>query len=137
MGPPPALTAPSLRCGTCQFPAPMGGAGTLSRLAGVVRQSAHGSPRVPFFIQRPEVEPEICFSTKMELGLVVHSADLFTGDHILNLAADDEEYRRLSIANLQRVINVARRMKPWFTRAERVSIVASLGGFSRNAPLPQ
>jgi N-acetylneuraminate synthase len=84
-----------------------------------------------------EIDPKACFDATIDAGLVVHSPDLFTGDHLLNLAADDHEYRRVSIANLQRVIDVARQMKPWFSRADRIPIVASLGGFSRNAALPQ
>ena len=83
-----------------------------------------------------EIDPKTRFGEVLDTGLVVHSPDLFTGDHILNLAADDEDYRRISIANLQRAIDVARSMKPWFSRGDRIPLVVSLGGFSRNAPLP-
>ncbi len=33
----------------------------------------------------------------MPLGLVVHSPDLFPGDHILNLASEDDGYWKRSI----------------------------------------
>jgi len=82
-----------------------------------------------------EIDPATCFE-KMDIDLVVHSPDLFADDHILNLAADDEEYRRLSIANLQRAIDAARKIGPYFRKAERIPLIASLGGVSRSAPLP-
>jgi N-acetylneuraminate synthase len=43
-----------------------------------------------------------------DLDFVVHSPDLFAGDHILNLAASDWSYRRRSVRELQRVIDLAR-----------------------------
>jgi sialic acid synthase SpsE/sugar phosphate isomerase/epimerase len=83
-----------------------------------------------------EIDPATCFDETLDLGLVVHSPDLFADDHILNLAAEDEEYRRLSIANLQRAIDAARKIRPYFKAAERIPLIASLGGVSRNGPLP-
>lgn len=82
-----------------------------------------------------EIDPATCFE-KMDIDLVVHSPDLFADDHILNLAADDEEYRRLSIANLQRAIDSARKIGPYFRKTERIPLIASLGGVSRSGPLP-
>lgn len=73
---------------------------------------------------------------KLDLDLVVHSPDVFAGDHLLNLAAADEGYRQRSQQELQRVINVTRALKPFFTRTIRPKIVASLGGFSTNGLLP-
>lgn len=67
-----------------------------------------------------------------DLDLVVHSPDLFLGDHILNLAATDEEYRRRSVRELQRVIDLTLSIKPFFKKASRPLIVASLGGFTKN-----
>ncbi|MDD5041855.1 MAG: N-acetylneuraminate synthase family protein [Candidatus Peribacteraceae bacterium] len=67
-----------------------------------------------------------------DMGLVVHSPDLFAGDHILNLASTDEQHRRRSVAELQRVIDLTRSLKPFFKRAERPFIIASLGGFAQD-----
>lgn len=72
------------------------------------------------------------FSGKHDLGLVVHSPDLFSGDHLLDLAAEDEKYRNQSILHLQRVINITRKLKKYFRDTEKVIIVASLGGFTRD-----
>ena len=70
------------------------------------------------------------------LGLVVHSPDLFPGDHILNLAADDTDYRRRSAQELQRVVNVTRELAERFRTVGKPLIVASLGGFSSDGPIP-
>lgn len=76
------------------------------------------------------------FDRSYELDLVVHSPDLFPGDHLLNLAAADEDYRKRSVRELQRVIDITRELKPYFKRTTRPLIVASLGGFTKDAPIP-
>jgi sialic acid synthase SpsE/sugar phosphate isomerase/epimerase len=69
------------------------------------------------------------------LGLVVHSPDLFPGDHILNLASEDDEYWKRSISELQRVVDLTRELAPRFQVEGETLIVASLGGFSTEAPM--
>lgn len=75
------------------------------------------------------------FKHPYDLDLVVHSPDLFAGDHLLNLCALEEEYRQRSVTELQRVINVTRSLKPFFKKASRPLVVVSVGGFTKNAPL--
>jgi N-acetylneuraminate synthase len=82
------------------------------------------------------LDPEEYLPEPLDLGLVVHAPDLFAGDHILNLAAADESYRQRSLAELQRVIDTARRLAPRFARTTTPLVVVSLGGFSREGPLP-
>ncbi len=72
---------------------------------------------------------------KMEMDLKVHSPDTFPNDHLLDLANPDPTHRRTSIAHLQRVIDLTRELTPWFSRASRPVIIASLGGFTENRPL--
>jgi len=73
---------------------------------------------------------------KLNLDFVVHSPDLFAGDHLLNLCAEDESYRKRSVHELQRVIETTRQLKKYFkTEGDRTLIVASLGGFSKDSPL--
>ncbi|MCI5193890.1 MAG: CBS domain-containing protein [Candidatus Electrothrix sp. AU1_5] len=62
--------------------------------------------------------------------LVVHSPELFSGDHILDLCSDDDDYRGRSIDELQRVIAVTRELKQYFPHAARPLIVVNVGGFS-------
>jgi len=72
------------------------------------------------------------FDEPLDMGLVVHSPDLFTGDHILNLAAEDDAHRQRSIRELQRVVDLTRDLKTYFRQAEKPLIVASLGGFTQD-----
>lgn len=71
-----------------------------------------------------------------EMDLVVHAPELFAGDHILDLCSLDEAYRRRSIEELARVVDVTRRLQPWFARASRPRIIVNVGGFTADAPLP-
>ncbi len=62
--------------------------------------------------------------------LVVHAPELFAGDHVLDLCSADEAYRRHSIAEMQRVIDLTRAFKPYFPATPRPLIVTNMGGFS-------
>ena len=62
--------------------------------------------------------------------LIVHSPELFSGDHILDLCSDDDDYRSRSIDELQRVITVTKELKRYFPNAARPRIVVNVGGFS-------
>lgn len=72
-----------------------------------------------------------------DLDLVVHSPELFAGDHVLDLCSTDETYRQKSIQELQRVIDMTRALKPFFNRSKRPGIVTNVGGFTQDAPLPE
>ena len=76
------------------------------------------------------------FDQQYDLDLVVHSPELFAGDHLLDLCSRDSAYRQRSIAELQRVIDITRQLKPFFKRATRPRIVTNVGGFTSDAPLP-
>jgi N-acetylneuraminate synthase len=77
------------------------------------------------------------FQTALDLDFTVHSPDLFPGDHLLNLAEEDDTYRRRSMNELQRAIDTALALEPFFKRATRpIKLIVSLGGFSKSAPLP-
>ena len=82
-----------------------------------------------------EADPSLFFKQKLPVGLAVHSPDLFTNDHILNLAADDLSYRKQSVRHLQEAINVARQLRQWFPKTNRVPLIVSLGGMSRDEPV--
>jgi len=83
-----------------------------------------------------DLDPHKFFDTDYDLGLTVHSPDLFAGDHLLNLAAEDESHRQRSIKELQRVIDLTRALKPHFRRTDRPFVIVSVGGFSRDGLLP-
>jgi N-acetylneuraminate synthase len=91
-----------------------------------------------FHLSYKDLEADLSkfFDEVLPVGLIVHSPDLFAGDHILNLAADDEEYRTVSIKHLQRAIDTACKLRRWFPIAQKIPVIASLGGMSRDEPLP-
>lgn len=70
------------------------------------------------------------FPEPLDLDLKVHSPDTFLGDHLLDLSNEDADHRRRSIQELQRVVDLTRALKPFFRKATRPVIIASLGGFS-------
>jgi N-acetylneuraminate synthase len=68
--------------------------------------------------------------------LVVHAPELFENSELLDLVSDDLEYRQRSIVNLQRVVDATLQMAEFFPKADSLLIVANIGGFSADAPLP-
>jgi N-acetylneuraminate synthase len=75
------------------------------------------------------------FEQQYNLDFVVHSPELFAGDHLLDLCSENEAYRQRSISELQRVIDITREFKPFFKQAICPCIVTNVGGFTSDAPL--
>jgi sialic acid synthase SpsE/sugar phosphate isomerase/epimerase len=71
-----------------------------------------------------------------QAGLIVHAPELFSGSRLMDLATPDENYRNESILETQRVIDITRNLKPYFPKTLRPPIVANIGGFTMDAPLP-
>ncbi|KPQ28495.1 MAG: N-acetylneuraminate synthase [Marinobacter excellens HL-55] len=69
-------------------------------------------------------------SRSEQLGFAVHAPELFAGDHTLDLCALDDEYRERSIRELQRVIDVTKKLKSLFPSQDVPNIVVNVGGFS-------
>ncbi|MCW2852081.1 MAG: acetylneuraminic acid synthetase, partial [Nocardioides sp.] len=81
-----------------------------------------------------EIDPATVFPTPLEMSFTTHSPDLFAGDFILNLASEDDDHWERSIVELQRVVDLTRSMRQYFTRCdEDPVIIASLGGFTKDA----
>lgn len=80
-----------------------------------------------------ELDLGTVFDAPLDMSLTVHSPDLFTGDFILNLAAQDDATFDRSVQELQRVIDLTRKATAWFTKAEKPVVIASLGGFTKTA----
>ena len=70
-----------------------------------------------------------------EADLVVHSPELFAGDHIMDLCSLNPDYRARSIAELQRVVEVTRRLSRYFSHAKCPMIIINAGGFSADGPI--
>jgi N-acetylneuraminate synthase len=84
-----------------------------------------------------ELDASQFFKAPQNIGFAVHSPELFSGDHIMDLASEDEEYRLHSIVELRRVCDITRRLKEFFPKTEKPVIVINAGGFSTAAFLPQ
>ncbi len=83
-----------------------------------------------------EVALDAFFPDPVDCRLSVHSPDLFTGDHILDLAAEDDDYRKRSIHELQRALDLTKELSERFDGSAPL-VVASLGGFTEHAPVPR
>ena len=82
-----------------------------------------------------EVNIDTVLPERLSMGLVVHAPELFSGDHTLDLCSDDEAYRRHSVAELQRVLDLSARLRQRFTCPNKVLLVTNVGGFSENRHL--
>ena len=70
---------------------------------------------------------------KYDMDVVVHSPELFPGDHILDLCSEDDEYRKRSIMELQRVVEVTRKIRQYFNNtSKKTLIVVNVGGATQN-----
>ncbi|MEB3319774.1 MAG: N-acetylneuraminate synthase family protein, partial [Cyanobium sp.] len=82
-----------------------------------------------------EVDINAVLPAQVPMGLVVHAPELFAGDHTLDLCSLDEDYRRHSVTELQRVIDLSARLGRRFACSEDVLLVTNVGGFSANRHL--
>lgn len=86
-----------------------------------------------------DIAPQDAFTKdSYEVDCIVHAPELFSGDHLLDLCSLDTPYRKKSIAELQRVIDISRQLKMRFkNRSENVLIVVNVGGFSKEGFLSE
>lgn len=82
------------------------------------------------------IDPSPFLETTQCNRLVVHAPELFEDSELLDLAADDVLYRARSVRNLQRVVDVTHVLSEYFPYADSLLIVANVGGFSADEPLP-
>jgi sialic acid synthase SpsE/sugar phosphate isomerase/epimerase len=72
-----------------------------------------------------------------DCGFVVHAPELFKESHLMDLATPDIEYRKISMIETQKVINITRKLKNYFPKEVKPQIVANIGGFSMDAPFSE
>ena len=68
---------------------------------------------------------------------VVHAPELFSGSRLMDLASTDEDYRRFSIQETQKVIEITRSLKKYFPSTKKPLIVTNIGGFSMDAEMSE
>lgn len=83
-----------------------------------------------------ERDPATYLSGTYDLGFVVHAPELFAGSKLMDLATPDESLRRYSLEQTQAVIDITRGLKKFFPKTKRPPIVANIGGFTMDEPLP-
>lgn len=82
-----------------------------------------------------ELNPADYLDGSHEAELVVHAPELFSGSRLMDLASPDSDYRNASIEETQRVINITRTLKQFFSSSIKPRIVANVGGYTMDAPL--
>lgn len=68
--------------------------------------------------------------SKSNSGFVVHAPELFKGSHLMDLTTPDDNYRNISIREMQKVINITKELNKLFPNEITPLIVANIGGFS-------
>ena len=86
---------------------------------------------VEFHLSYKDMEVDIAsyVEKNQKIKFAVHSPDLFAGDHIMDLADDDDNHVDRSIYELNRVINVTRKLKGYFPKTSKPVIVVNAGGW--------
>lgn len=83
-----------------------------------------------------DLKPADFLQGSYPFGFVVHAPELFAGSRLMDLASPDESYRNQSLRETQRVIDITRSLQPYFPKTQRPMIVANIGGFTMDEPLP-
>ena len=63
---------------------------------------------------------------------IVHAPELFENDHLLNLCSTNKNYRKLSLNNLQKVINITTDLYKFFPKTRKPMIVINCGGYTKD-----
>ncbi len=80
-----------------------------------------------------DVKLENYFSEKIKLKFSVHIPELFSNDHLIDLASDDINYRKRSIFELNRTVQVAKNLKNYFdTSNTNPVLILNAGGWTKN-----
>lgn len=77
------------------------------------------------------LELENFLDGEQAIGFAVHSPELFSEDHIMDLCSVDDIYRQRSVDELQRVVDVTRSLKGFFPATQTPVIVINAGGHSK------
>ena len=87
---------------------------------------------VEFYLSYQDMllDPAEFLEEDYECGFVVHAPELFENSELLDLASPDPDYRKRSIKNMQRVIDLTLKLKKYFPSTDTPMIVTNIGGFS-------
>lgn len=82
-----------------------------------------------------DLNPADFLEGEYDCGFIVHAPELFKGSHLMDLATPDVEYRKYSMQETQKVIDITRALKRYFPKVKCPMIVANVGGFSMDSPI--
>ncbi|MEO0335424.1 MAG: N-acetylneuraminate synthase family protein, partial [Pseudomonadota bacterium] len=84
-----------------------------------------------------DLDPRQFLEKNEGLEFIVHSPELFEGEHILDLCSTDEKYRLHSISELNRVAERAGELREFFPKTKNPMIVTNVGGFTKHSLLSE
>jgi N-acetylneuraminate synthase len=84
-----------------------------------------------------ELDPNNYIKEISNSGFVVHAPELFNNSKLMDLATPDNNYRKNSIIETQKVVDITRSLKKFFPNTRKPLIVANIGGFSMDENIPQ
>ncbi len=113
---------------------PWGVIARFTDIDGLVRRFANnGMSLVEFHVSDRDLDLgiEAFQPTKYPFALVVHAPEYF-GDHLIDLCASETEHRRISVGRIQKTVNLARQLAPWFADMSDTGpkVVIHVGGMS-------
>ncbi|MGJ5590539.1 N-acetylneuraminate synthase family protein [Micrococcus lylae] len=83
-----------------------------------------------------EVDIDEVFDSPTAMGFTTHLPDIFAGDFLVDLAAQDDQVWERSIAEVQRTIDITRDLKRYFPKEESPIMVITMGGFTLDRHIP-
>jgi sialic acid synthase SpsE/sugar phosphate isomerase/epimerase len=94
---------------------------------------------VEFHLSYRDLEEDISniFNEVQDIEFAVHCPELFPGDHILDLCSEKNDYRERSISELQKVVDVTRKLKLYFPKTDNPVIIVNVGGFNKTGFLAE
>ena len=126
------LETPAATPARLPLPTSLWRSGSVSRHRELCRHQQSRPGGNPPQLQGSRGQPRSGAADPQPIGLVVHAPELFAGDHTLDLCSADDDYRRHSIAELQRVVDISRDLRRRFRCPDPVLLVTNVGGFSEH-----
>lgn len=83
-----------------------------------------------------DLKPSDYIDVNNDSRFIVHAPELFSNSRLMDLASPNSEYRKASIDETQKVVNITRELKCLFPNSSRPCIVANIGGFTMDGALP-
>ena len=130
------LKAPVLKKTVYEFSHPYGIPVRYHDYAAITRDIELDFVEFHLSFQDMEIEPETVFDGPQSLGFAVHCPELFKGDHLLDLSNADPDYRRDSMDQLGRVIEITKKLKNYFPATPDPVIIVNAGGWCLEGFLP-